>query len=98
VAGTLEKVCGALFPENIRQYITFRSITIFVLVLAGFGVVFKLTTKLPPEMVSQMQNQAHLFMRAGFLIPFNIGIAVGFYLIYATRRIERYYLARAVAY
>jgi hypothetical protein len=98
VTGTLEKVGGALFPEKMRRYITFRWLRIFVLVLAAWNIALKLTIKFPPEVVSRMQNQAQSFTRAGFLVPFDIGIAVGFYLIYATRKIDRYYWVRAVAY
>jgi hypothetical protein len=96
--GILQRILDVMFPEKFGKYITFRWVSVFVLLLAAWDVVFKLVMKIPPEMISRFQDQAQPFMRPGFLIPYNIGVAIGFYLIFASRNLEKYYRIRVIAY
>ncbi|MGH9741909.1 MAG: hypothetical protein ACRD51_06105 [Candidatus Acidiferrum sp.] len=86
-----ERVGQALFPEKVRQYLTFRLMTAYVAVLAmgnlAFGLVYK--PELPPEIAARIHSPVFLALQNGVL-------AVGLWLVYRTRKKKGYYLLRVV--
>jgi hypothetical protein len=98
MTGSFGKIYETLFPPRVRPYITFRWITVFVLVLLVWNVLFKLLIPLTPDMVAQFQAQARFFMRPVVLIPYDIAVLIAFWWIYASRRNQKHYPARVILY
>lgn len=93
-----EKIGEALFPKGLRAYVTFRLVTGFVAVLTVWNIVFGLLVK---GQLSQFHPQARgvqLLHSPYLLILYNIGIAIGFWAIYATRERTQYYRLRVICY
>ena len=86
-----EKICHLLFPEKFRKYLTFRLMTVFVAALAASNLVFSVIYKTPLRPQAANWSRSHLVLH-------NAILAVGSWLIYATRRKEEYYWLRVVFY
>jgi hypothetical protein len=95
---TLEKVGAFLLPPKSRPYFTFRWMTVFVLLIAGWNAVMKLTMKLPPVLLARFHQQETWVRDPILRVLINVGLALGLYLIYVTRTRQRYYLARVALY
>ena len=96
----IERIGQHLFPEKIRRYLTFRLMTVFVVLL--FLVNFALNVLNEPEpysdvalRLSKIRGLVHLPI---YLIFQNVGLALGFWLVYATREKKQYYWLRVVFY
>jgi hypothetical protein len=94
-----EKVGQALLPERFRPYVTFRLMTVFVAVLAVWNIAFSIFMK--PDL-SRFDGQilvSHQLLHSPFfLVLYNVGVAIGFWLIYATRQKAEYYRLRVFCY
>ena len=87
-----EKIGQLLFPEKVRKYLTFPLMTVFVaLALVAWNLVFRVIYKTPLRPQAANWSHSHLVLH-------NAILAVGFWLIYATRRKEEYYWLRVVFY
>jgi hypothetical protein len=94
-----ERIGQWVFPEKVRRYLTFRSVTIVVVVLAicnlAIGILYK--PYLSPEGAAQIRNH-RLAHSPAFLALHAIVLAVGFWVIYRTRKKKQYYWLRVVFY
>ena len=85
-----EKIGRALFPATSRRFLTFRWMTVFVVILALWNLVMSFLLKpQPPPQWARVPV---------FLIPYNTAVVIGFVVIYLTRSKARYYAARAALY
>lgn len=95
----VEKIGEVLFPERLRPYVTFRLMTVFVAVLVIWNVA--LSTFMKPQL-SRLDEQFRGFHQAthspSFLVPYNIAVAIGFWVIYASREKAEYYQLRVLCY
>jgi hypothetical protein len=97
----LENIDRALFPEKFRNYITFRYATAFVAIVAiGSTALDMLNGRpdLPPNALPQIHRLSGLAHTPGFIILHTLILALGFWLIYATREKKQYYRFRVLFY
>jgi hypothetical protein len=92
----LEKISGALLPAKFRRYLTFRWMTLFVLLLLTWNAIFKSFVRVTPDVIARFQSSP--LTRPAVFIPYNLAVLIGFLWIYATRRNQKYYLARVILY
>jgi|SRR5215469_5284739 len=96
-----DKIGQTLFPARFRSYITFRGMTLFVVVLALWNIGLSILMK---DQFSQLRRteswlrQNQLLHSPHFLVLYNIGVATGFWIIYATREKAQYYHLRVICY
>ena len=97
----LEKIDRSLFPEKFRNYITFRYATAFVAIVAiGSTAVGMLNGRpdLPPNALPTIRGLSELAHTPGFMALHALILALGFWLIYATRGKKQYYRFRVLFY
>jgi hypothetical protein len=97
----LEKIDRSLFPEKFRNYITFRYATVFVAIVAiGSTALDMLSGRpdLPPKSLPQIDWLSKLAHTPGFMALHTLILALGFWLIYATREKKQYYRFRVLFY
>lgn len=95
---TLEMIGKALFPVRVRPFLTFRLITMFVLVLSVPSLILRMTARLPPETIARFQRQEALFRSPIFFALYNLLLLLGFWVVFETRRSQRYYWLRALGF
>src|SRR5205807_10643301 len=91
---TAEKISQRI-PERRKSYVTFRLATALVAVLAVWNFAFSVLMK--PQMSRfdlEFRGFHQLLQSPYFLVPYNIGVAVGFWTIYVTRGKTEYYHLR----
>jgi hypothetical protein len=91
-------VGNQLFSEKYRHHLSFRQMTIFVSGLHALALIVRLFAKLPPEMVATYSKAERIVYAPVFLLLFNAFVAAGFFFVYSTRRNERYYRLRVIAF
>lgn len=72
--------------------------TIAVVLTYGLALVVKLYAKLPAAAIAQLRAEQAVFDSLAFRIGYNLMIAAGFVIIYATRKKTEHYFIRAVLY
>jgi uncharacterized BrkB/YihY/UPF0761 family membrane protein len=88
-----------VFPDKIREYVTFRVMTIFVIVLSLWNLVFGVLFREFGGALSISHRHQYDPLRSSlFLVVFNVLLGVGFWLIYALRERKELYLVRVVLY
>jgi hypothetical protein len=88
-----------VFADKMRRYLTFRWMTIFVVVLLLWNVVFGvLFRKYAGPLPMRHRLEYDLLSSHLFLVIFNAALAVGFWLIYASRHRKEFYQVRVVTY
>ncbi len=93
-----EKISQAI-PERRRPYVTFRLATALVAALAVWNVAFSVFMKPQVSRFDGRHRGFHQLLQSPyFLVPYNIGIAVGFWIIYVTRGKTKYYHLRVYCY
>lgn len=91
--------CGSLFfPQNVRRLLTFRLMTLFVILLGVFNVVLPLFLPQIPRSTIEPAFWQHLPRSPSFWIAYNIGVLAGFWVIYTTRTRPAYYRLRVIVY
>jgi hypothetical protein len=96
---TAEKVSEVLFPERLRPYVTFRLMTVLVAVLAIWNIAFSMFMKPQwPRLDGQIRTFHQALHSTYFLVPYNIGVAIGFWVVFATREKAEYYQLRVLCY
>jgi len=97
---SIEKIGQFLFPEKIRRYLTFRLVTVFAVAL--FSVNFALSrldkSAPSPELTFLINRILSVVHSPAFLFFYNVGLALGFWSVYATRTNEKYYWLRVACY
>jgi len=96
MASTLGKISETLLPPRFRPYVTFRWVTVFVLVLFACDVTLKSLIRVTPDVIARFQSEP--LTHPAVFIPYNLAVLIGFLWIYTTRRNQKYYLARVILY
>jgi hypothetical protein len=97
----LEKFDRSLFPEKFRSYITFRYATVFVGIVAIGSISLDLLNgrpESPSNALPQIHRLSNLAHTPGFMALHALILALGFWLIYATREKKQYYRFRVLFY
>jgi hypothetical protein len=94
----IEKIGLRLFPEYTRRFLTFRLMTISVTSLGILTLIFRLTAKLPPEMVAVYRVQEQIIKSPPFLISYSFALVCGFWFVFSSRRKAQYYWLRVVVF
>jgi hypothetical protein len=96
----LDRIESFLIPEKHRRFITFKYMTLFVvLVCTSNMVVAHLIFPFPDDNWALLQApEAQLLRTPSFLISYNAGVALAFFALYLTRHTVRYYPLRVVVY
>jgi hypothetical protein len=92
------RVWHALFPTRLEPFLRFSWIAALVAALGCVDFIFKLTVKLPPDMLATMQRQESVVRAPWFLVCYNVILLLGFSAIYRTRDKVRFYSMRVVAF
>ena len=100
---SLEKFGESLFPEKFRHYLTFRLMTVVVVVLMSVNYalnVFNVFNEPEPSSeifrrINRMRSVAH---SPALLILTNVVLALGFWLVFATTEKKQYYWLRVIFY
>jgi uncharacterized BrkB/YihY/UPF0761 family membrane protein len=97
---SLEKFGESLFPEKFRHYLTFRLMTVVVVVLMSVNYALNVFNELEPSSeisrrVNRMRSVAH---SPALLILTNVVLALGFWLVLATKEKKQYYWLRVIFY
>jgi hypothetical protein len=87
-----------LFPLKLRPFLTFRSVTAFVLLLSVSSLILRLAARLSPEVIARMQQQEALVRSPLFLTLYNLLLLFGFWGVFATRRNPQYYWLRSLGF
>lgn len=87
-----------LFPARFDRFLRFQWVTIFVISIGLFDLVFKLAVKLPSDAIHQMQVLENLIKSPAFLLGYNIFLTAGFLAIFFSRKKARYYPVRVIAF
>jgi hypothetical protein len=97
----LENIDRALFPEKFRDYITFRYATVFVAIVAIGSTALDMLQGQPESPINipaQMRGFLKLAHSPAFMALHALILALGFWLIYATREKKQYYRFRVLFY
>jgi hypothetical protein len=87
-----------LFPARLDRFLRFRWMTIFVISIGIFDLVFKLAVKLPANIIHQMDAFEGLIKSPLFFVVYNAFLIAGFLAIFLTRKETRYYPIRVIAF
>src|SRR4051794_26441828 len=90
----LDALGEALLPSGIRQYVSFKSAAVLVLLLVVMTALFRAFVRLPPEQVAMFAEQNKGVQSPAFLIGYSLFAAICFVCIYATRRFTPIYYLR----
>jgi hypothetical protein len=97
---SLEKIAEGLFPAKFRHYLTFRLMTAVVVVFMSINFALNILDE--PEqsseisrLISRVRSGAH---SPAFLILENVFLALGFWLVFATREKKQYYWLGVIFY
>jgi hypothetical protein len=97
--GLAEKVNQALFPERIRPYITFRLMTIFVVLGAVWNIGLSVLMKDRFSGFRHTESWVHYMLYSPYYSAlYNLVVGIGFWIIYATRKKTEYYQLRVLCY
>ena len=95
----VEKIGQVLFPERLRPYVSFRSMTAFVALLALWNIGVSMLMKDQMSRLIRTESWLHQQLHSPlFLLFYNIGVGVGLWVIYATRKRTEYYQLRVFCY
>ncbi len=94
----MSKVGRVLFPPAVRPYITFKSVTVFLVVLYAVAFMLKKMLHIPVERLTVLRAEEQIFYSRAFLVIYNVALAIGFAAIYLTRRNSGIYFRRVVVY
>lgn len=72
--------------------------TIFVIAIGVFDLVFKLAVKFPPDDIRHIQGVESVIKSPLFLLAYNVFLAAVSLAILLTRTKTRYYPVRVIAY
>jgi hypothetical protein len=86
------------FPAHFDRFLRFQWVTIFVISIGVFDLIFKLALKLPPNVIDQMQGPEGIIKSPWFLLCYNVFLVAGFLAIFFTRTKARYYPVRVIAF
>jgi hypothetical protein len=96
---TAEKISQAIVPERLRPYVTFRLMSVFVAVLAIWNIGFSILMRPQMSRFGELIRDSHQPLHSPyFLLPYNIGVAIGFWFIYEMREKTEYYQLRVLCY
>jgi hypothetical protein len=95
---TFWRLWRTFFPAHLDRFLRFQWVTIFVISIGVFDLIFKLAVKLPPNMVHQVQRPEGLIKAPLFLLGYNAFLVAGFLAIFLTRTKVRYYSVRVIVF
>jgi hypothetical protein len=72
------------FPARFDRFLRFQWVTIFVISVGVFDLIFKLAVKLPPNVIHRVQQPDGLIKAPLFLFGYNAFLAAGFLAIFLT--------------
>jgi hypothetical protein len=96
----MAKKSGRGVPDRLKSYWTFRNANVLAAALAVWNLAFMMFLKpgrVPPQTALPRSWEVVVYSRA-FLIPYNIALALGFCIIFATRKNIGYYRLRVLFY
>jgi lipoprotein signal peptidase len=94
----VEKIGQVLFPERLRPYVSFRSMTAFVALLALWNIGVSILMKGQMSRLIRTESWLPQQYSPYFFLFYNIGVGVGLWAIYATRKRTEYYQLRVFCY
>ena len=96
----VEKLDQLAWPEWIRPYFTFRWVTVFLVVTAVGSSALDLLNwpASTAQATAEIDRTPKLIHSPGFQILYALVLALGFWLIYATREKKQYYRVRVLFY
>jgi hypothetical protein len=97
---SVEKLEKSLFPEKFRRYLSFRLMTAVVVVFMSINFALNILNGPEPSSeiyrrIDRIRSVAH---SPTLLILENVGLGLGFWLVFATGKKKQYYSRRVIFY
>jgi hypothetical protein len=93
-----EELDEFLWPGKFRRYLTFRLMTAVVVVFMSVNFALNILNE-PPSEISRLTSRILSIAHSpALLILANVIFALGFWLVYATRKKRRHYSLRVICY